>query len=104
MVSNHSLLPNCQTDFQYFSHLFTEKSPQVVSSFNSTPNAKAGWRLFSKVFQQNSWMWQVFMFGSAFAMYYVIYIPLVAIYQTNNVHRTYEAAMTKEKAHKKKLK
>jgi hypothetical protein len=37
-------------------------------------------------------------------MYYAIYTPFVTIYQTNNAHRTYEAAMIKERAHKKKLK
>lgn len=36
-------------------------------------------------------------------MYYAIYLPIVAAYQTNNAHRTYEAAMVKERAHKKKL-
>jgi len=60
--------------------------------------------VFAKVFQQNSWMWQIFIFGSAFVMYYAIYTPFVTIYQTNNAHRTYEAAMIKERAHKKKLK
>ena len=80
------------------------KSPQVVSSFNSSPGAKAGWRLFGKVFQQYSWMWQVFIFGAAFVMYYAIYTPVVTIYQSNNKNRTYEAAMIKERAHKKKLK
>jgi hypothetical protein len=80
------------------------KGTQVVSGFNANPNTKSGWRLFGKVFQQNSWMWQIFIFSTAFAMYYTIYYPFVTAYKTNNAHRTYEAAMIKERAHKKKLK
>lgn len=49
-------------------------------------------------------MWQIFIFGLAFSMYYAIVIPTLAIYKSNNKHRTYEAAMIKERAHKKKLK
>ena len=37
-------------------------------------------------------------------MYYAIYTPFVSLYQSNNAHRTYDAAITKERAHKKKLK
>jgi hypothetical protein len=49
-------------------------------------------------------MWQIFIFGLSFTMYYAIYIPFVGVYQANNSHRTYKAAIAKEKAHKKKLK
>jgi len=103
MVSNHSLLSNRQANFQYFLSSISERGPQVVSAFNAGSSAKSGWRLFAKIFQQNSWMWQVFIFSAAFSMYYAIYLPIVAAYQTNNAHRTYEAAMVKERAHKKKL-
>jgi hypothetical protein len=49
-------------------------------------------------------MWQVFVFSLAFVMYYSIYIPFKSVYQSNNAHRTYSAAITREKAHKMKLK
>lgn len=104
MVPHHSLLPNRQTTFQYALSSISGRGPQVVSAFNANPNTKSGWRLFARVFQQNSWMWQVFIFSTAFAMYYAIYLPIVTAYQTNNAHRTYDAAITKERAHKKKLK
>ena len=100
-------IPYSQTvkpTFSNFMTYFIERSAQVVSTFNSSPTTKAGWKLFARVFQQNSWMWQIFIFSTAFVMYYSIYTPLVAIYQSNNKHRTYDAAITKEKAHKKKLK
>lgn len=103
MVSNYSLLTNCQTHFQYLFSLISGRQPQVISGFNANPNVKSAWRVFARVFQHNSWMWQVFIFGLAFTMYYAIYTPFVAIYQSNNKHRTYEAAIAKEKAHKKKL-
>lgn len=103
MVSNHSLLSNRQANSQYFLLSIPGRAPQVVSGFNANPSAKFGWRLFARVFQQNSWMWQVFIFATSFAMYYAIYIPFVTAYQTNNAHRTYDAAITKERAHKKKL-
>lgn len=49
-------------------------------------------------------MWQVFVFGLAFTFYYTITIPFITVYQSNNNHRTFESAMIKERAHKKKLK
>ena len=103
MVRNCTILTNCKTNFQYHILFISERAPQVVSAFNANPSMKAGWRLFARVFQYNSWMWQVFIFSTSFVMYYTIYIPFVAVYQSNNAHRTYEAAITKEKAHKKKL-
>jgi hypothetical protein len=71
---------------------------------NANPTTKFGWRLFGRVFQQNAWAYQVFIFSLAFTMYYAIYTPFVSLYQSNNAHRTYDAAITKERAHKKKLK
>jgi len=37
-------------------------------------------------------------------MWATFYYPVLYIYQSNNKHRGYEAAMIKERAHKKKLK
>lgn len=34
----------------------------------------------------------------------MFYEPFLYVYRLNNRHRTYEAAMVKERAHKKKLK
>jgi len=34
-------------------------------------------------------------------MWSAIYFPVLSIYQSNNKHRTFEAAMAKEKAYKK---
>jgi hypothetical protein len=36
-------------------------------------------------------------------MWAAFYYPVLSVYQANNTHRGYDAAMTKEKAHKKKL-
>ena len=49
-------------------------------------------------------MWQAFIVFLCFASFHAIYDPWLTIYRSNNTHRTYEAAMAKEKAHKKKLK
>ena len=67
----------------------------MVSGFNANPNVKAGWRLFGKVFQNNAWMWQVFIVGMSAFMYYSIYVPILTIYQSNNTHRTFDAAVAK---------
>ena len=48
-------------------------------------------------------MWQVFVFGLAFTFYYAVTIPFITTYQANNKHRSLEAAMVVERAHKKKL-
>lgn len=61
------------------------------------------WRLFGDYVSNNSWLWQVFIFGVAFFGCYAIMEPCLYFYRANNVHRTYEAAIKKEKAHKKKL-
>lgn len=46
-------------------------------------------------------MYQVFMFGLVFGLWATFYYPVLHVYQANNKHRTYEAAMTKERAFKK---
>jgi hypothetical protein len=100
-------IPYSQTvkpTFGIFWYLFSGKKPQVVSVFNSNPNVKNAWRIFGRIFQQNSFMWQIFIFGMSVLMYYTIYTPFLTMYQANNSHRTYQAAIAKEKAHKKKLK
>ena len=43
------------------------------------------------------------MFGLCFGLWASIYFPCIWIYQYNNRGRTFEAAMTKERAYKKKL-
>lgn len=48
-------------------------------------------------------MWQVFICGTAVVLYYSMYIPVKTMYVTNNSHRTYAAAIAKEKAYKKKV-
>jgi hypothetical protein len=48
-------------------------------------------------------MWQVFIVMVAFTTYYTLTIPIIELYKSNNTHRTYEACITKERAHKKKL-
>ena len=104
MVPHHSLLPNREANFQYNFPLMSGRGTQVVSAMNSNTQTKSLWRLFGRTVQQNSWMWQIFVFSLAFVMYYSIYIPFKSIYQSNNAHRTYQAAITRERAHKKKLK
>jgi hypothetical protein len=56
--------------------------------------------LLGKLFQF-SWAYQVFVFGLCFGIWSGIFFPVLSIYQTNNKHRTYEAAMAKERAYKK---
>ena len=51
----------------------------------------------------SSWLYQVFVFGLTFGFWAAIYFPTLYVYRSNNIHRTYEAAMIKERAHKKKL-
>lgn len=48
-------------------------------------------------------MWQVFIVMVAFTTYYTLTIPIIELYKSNNTHRTYEACIAKERAHKKKL-
>ncbi len=48
-------------------------------------------------------MWHVVIVGIAFAWMHVFYDPIKAIYKANNYHRSYEFAIAKERAHKKKL-
>lgn len=64
---------------------------------------KRGWRLLGEVFKY-SWAYQIFMFGLCFSVWASLYFPCLWIYQANNKARGYEAAMVKERAHKKKLK
>jgi hypothetical protein len=52
----------------------------------------------------SSWLYQVLVFGLAFGFWAAIYFPTLYVYRSNNKHRTYEAAIAKERAHKKKLK
>lgn len=46
-------------------------------------------------------MYQVFMFGLVFGIWASFYYPVLFVYQANNKHRTYDAAIAKEKAYKK---
>ena len=55
-----------------------------------------------KVFNE-PWAYQIFMFGLAFGIWAVFFYPALWLYQYNNRNRTYEAAMLKERAYKKKL-
>ena len=48
-------------------------------------------------------MWQIFIVSVAAFTYYLVEIPMLSIYQANNKHRTFEAAMNREKAYKKKM-
>lgn len=41
------------------------------------------------------------MFGLCFSIWSAIYFPVLTLYQSNNKHRTFEAAIAKEKAYKK---
>ena len=50
-----------------------------------------------------SWAYQIFMFGLCFSLWASIYFPFLWLYQYNNRNRTFEAAMKKERAYKKKL-
>ncbi len=101
MVPNHPLLANHQTRLQY-SSINLGRQPQVVSKWNSQPIVKRGWRMVGQVFQY-SWMYQVFMFGLVFGIWGTIFYPCLWLYQYNNRNRGFEAAMAKERAHKKKL-
>ena len=63
---------------------------------------KRGWRLVGELFNY-SWAYQIFIFGLTFGIWASIYFPCLWIYQANNKSRGFEAAITKERAHKKKL-
>lgn len=80
------------------------RKPQVAWNFNTSPAGKNFWRNFAFVFQRHTFMWQLVIFSIAFISLHVVRDPIVLIYQANNTHRTYKAAMVKERAHKKKLK
>jgi hypothetical protein len=79
------------------------RKPQVVSNFNANPNVKKAWRGFNFVFMRQTWMFQVFIVFCAFASFHLVYDPYLMIYRSNNTHRTYQAAIKKERAHKQKL-
>ena len=79
------------------------RKPQNVWHINTLDSTKRMWRNFAFVFQRHSFMWQVLLFSIAFVGFYMVREPILAIYKANNRHRTYNAAMAKEKAHKKKL-
>jgi len=64
---------------------------------------KRGWRLVGQAFHY-SWAYQLFMFGLCFGLWSSIFFPCLWLYQFNNRHRTYDAAMLKERAYKRKLK
>jgi hypothetical protein len=101
MVCNNSLLSNHKTRLQYrIIHL--GRPAQVVSKWNALPLTKRGWRLVGEVFNY-SWAYQFFIFGLSFAIWAGFFFPVLYIYQKNNTHRTFEAAIGKERAHKKKL-
>lgn len=51
----------------------------------------------------SSWLYQVFVFSIAFGIWAGITYPVLYVYQSNNKHRTFAAAIAKERAHKKKL-
>ncbi len=62
---------------------------------NARPAAKLMYRFIGATFQRYTWAWQVFLFGTTFAFFWLFYIPFVGAYKANNAHRTYEAAMKK---------
>jgi uncharacterized membrane protein len=73
-----------------------------VSRWNAQPIVKRGWRLVGEVFKY-SWAYQLFIFGLTFGLWATFYFPTLYVYQANNAHRTFNAAITKERAHKKKI-
>jgi hypothetical protein len=100
-LPHYPLLADRQTSLRYsLPHLV--RQPQVVSKWNANPAVKRGWRLLGTLFQ-SSWAYQIFMFGLVFTMWGTFYFPCLWFYQYNNQHRSFEAAITKERAHKKKL-
>ena len=101
MVPYHPLFPDRQADLRYFAY-DAVRQPQVVSRWNTQPIVKRGWRLLGEVFNY-SWAYQFLVFGLAFGFWAAVYYPTLYFYQSNNVHRGFDAAIAKEKAHKKKL-
>lgn len=65
---------------------------------------KSFWRNFAFVFQRHSFMWQVFIVAMTFTTLSIVHVPFVSVYKANNQHRTFDAAMSKERAYKKKMK
>jgi hypothetical protein len=101
-LSDHPLFADCQALVRYIS-VNAGKRPQVVSKWNANPMVKRGWRLVGELFNY-SWAYQIFIFGLTFGIWASIFFPCLWLYKYNNTGRTYEAAMIKERAHKKKLK
>jgi len=52
---------------------------------------------------QYSWAYQIFIFGLSFGLWATFYYPMLWIYQANNKHRTFQAAIAKEKAFKRAM-
>lgn len=102
MVWHYPLLSNSEASIWY-RIVNSGRKPQVVSAFNSSPAVKSMWRNFAFVFQRHSWAWQIFIVGLTFVFFHIVRDPILAIYQANNTHRGYKAAITKEKAYKKKM-
>lgn len=101
MVPHYPLLPNRQARLRYIRcHLGRQQ--QVVSRWNAQPIVKRGWRIVGEIFKYG-WAYQFFVFGLTFGLWAAFYYPTLYVYQANNAHRGYAAAIAKEKAHKKKL-
>ncbi|EAS03941.1 transmembrane protein, putative (macronuclear) [Tetrahymena thermophila SB210] len=79
------------------------KQPQIVGKINADPKVKKFWVFLRENVQYYPFLWQFFILGTSFVWFHVCYDPWLAIYQANNAHRSLETALTKEKAHKKKL-
>lgn len=77
--------------------------PQLVSGTNANPAVKTLWRNFAFVFQRHSFMWQVFIVSCTVVTFYMIKLPFLYIYRSNNAHRSFATAKAKEIAYKKKM-
>jgi hypothetical protein len=101
VVPDHPLLSDSEASLRY-SGKYAGRQAQVVSRWNAQPLVKRGWRLIGEVFKY-SWAYQLFIFGLTFGLWATFYFPTLYVYQANNAHRTFAAAIAKEKAHKRKL-
>ncbi|KAM3134203.1 hypothetical protein pb186bvf_013721 [Paramecium bursaria] len=77
-----------------------QRSPQIVSNFNSKVSTKAFWRFVQRNIQAYPWVWQLLIFANGFIVFSLCYYPWVWAYQFNNKRRSLDYALEQEKQYK----
>ena len=79
------------------------RKPQVGWGTFKDPRTIRNFRRFKRFFLDDWAMYQLMFFFIVFSLTSIAYYPTLWVYQTNNQHRSMQAAILKEKAHKEKM-